>query len=183
MKRYQWKSSMRKRRLHAIADALDRLVGLIIAAGLPLVIPLSLLLFLQWPLRDLVGRYSREANDLGQILFAFYVSLAITYATRQGTHLAADSVARHYALARRAALLRIASLLVLLPWSLFIVYAGANSVWSALAQWEHFPETFNPGYFLIKLCIWLLALLVCAQALLDGFRAPPPRGTAGDPTR
>src|SRR5260221_13464907 len=177
------KHQLRKRRLHAIADALDRLVGPIIAAGLPLVIRLTLRLSLPWPLRALVGRYARGANDLGQILFAFYVSLAVTYATRQGTHLAADSVARHYALARRAAMLRIASLLVLLPWSLFIIYAGANSVWSALAQWEHFPETFNPGYFLIKLCIWLLALLVGTQALLDGFRASPPRGTTGDPTR
>ncbi len=151
-------------------DTIDRLLARIVALGLALVIPLSLLLFLQWPLRDLLGKYSREANDLGQILFAFYVSLAVSYATRQGTHLAADSLARQYAPALRATLQRVAGLLVLLPWSLFILYASAGSVWSSLVELEHFSETFNPGYFLIKLCIWLLALLVCAQALLDGIR-------------
>ena len=158
------------RRLHAVIAALDRLIQRITTAGLVLVIPLSLLLFLQWPLRDLVGKYSREANDLAQILFAFYVSLAVTYATRHGTHLAADSVAQRYPAALRLRLLRIASLLVMLPWSLFIIYASWSSVLDGVAQFEHFPETFNPGYFLIKLCIWLLALLVCAQALLDGMR-------------
>lgn len=156
-------------RLHAVAPLLDRLIQRITSAGLVLVIPLSLLLFLQWPLRDLVGKYSREANDIAQILFAFYVSLAVTHATRHGGHLAADSVARRYGPALRARLMRIASLLVLLPWSLFIIYASASSVLDSAAQLEHFPDTFNPGYFLIKLCIWLLAALVCAQALLDVF--------------
>ncbi len=158
------------RRLHAVIAALDRLIQRITSAGLVLVIPLSLLLFLQWPLRDLVGKYSRETNDIAQILFAFYVSLAVTYATRNASHLAADSVARRYSMALRLRLIRSASLLVLLPWSLFIIYASWSSVLDGVAQLEHFPETFNPGYFLIKLCIWLLALLVCAQALLDGMR-------------
>ncbi len=153
-------------------DAIDRLLARIVALGLVLVIPLSLLLFLQWPLRDWLGKYSREANDLGQILFAFYVSLAVSYATRNGTHLAADSLARRYPAAIRAAMLRITGLLVLMPWSLFMLYASAGAVWSSTAQLEHFSETFNPGYFLIKLCIWLLVLLVCAQALLDVLRPP-----------
>jgi hypothetical protein len=34
-----------------------------------LVIPLALLLFIQWPLREWVQAYSRQANDMGQILF------------------------------------------------------------------------------------------------------------------
>src|SRR5689334_12500560 len=60
--------------------ALDRFVGWACAAGLVLVLPISLLLFLQWPLRELVHAGSREANDLAQWLFALYVSLAMTYA-------------------------------------------------------------------------------------------------------
>ena len=47
-----------------VAAALDRIVGRIIAAGAVLVLPVSLLLFLQWPLRDTLHAYSREANDL-----------------------------------------------------------------------------------------------------------------------
>jgi len=40
------------------------------AALFVLALPLALLLFLQWPLRDLVHKFSREANDLGQVAFA-----------------------------------------------------------------------------------------------------------------
>ncbi len=46
-------------------------------------LPVALILFLQWPLRDFVRAYSREANDLGQWIFALYVSLALTFATRE----------------------------------------------------------------------------------------------------
>jgi TRAP-type mannitol/chloroaromatic compound transport system permease small subunit len=154
-----------------MAARLDRLIGWLTAAGQVLVIPLSLLLFLQWPLRDLLGGYSREANDLGQVVFAFYISLAVSYATRARSHLAADQLARRYPSVLRRRLQRGLALLVMVPWSLFILYASAGSVWQSLAQAEHFAETFNPGYFLVKLCIWLLALLVCAQALLDGLAA------------
>ena len=63
---------------------LDRLVDAAVRGAAFLVLPVSLLLFLQWPLRDLVHLYSREANDLAQVLFALYVSVAITQATRRG---------------------------------------------------------------------------------------------------
>jgi hypothetical protein len=47
---------------------LDRLIGTVVAAAKWLALPLITLLFLQWPLRELVGGYSREANDLGQVV-------------------------------------------------------------------------------------------------------------------
>ena len=46
--------------------ALERCVAWIVRAASLLVLPVSLLLFLQWPLRDLVHAGSREANDLAQ---------------------------------------------------------------------------------------------------------------------
>ena len=134
-----------------------------------LVLPLSLLLFLQWPLRDLVGAYSREANDFAQILFAVYVSVAISYASRRHAHLAADALAHRYSLQTRRWLARAASGCVLLPWSAFLLYAAWPGVAQSLAQLEAFPDTFNPGYFLIKVALALLALLVLLQALLDAF--------------
>ena len=154
-------------------DRLDRLVGALCACGLALVLPLSLLLFLQWPLRDLLHAYSREANDIAQWLFALYVSLAITYATRTRSHLAADALARRYSAATRARVHRFASLAVLTPWSLFMLYAVAPIVWQSVRQLERFPETFNPGYFLLKLAVALLALLVLFQALLDLMKREP----------
>ena len=66
----------------------DRLIGWLVAGAKWLALPLITLLFLQWPLRDYIQVYSREANDLGQWLFALYVAAAVTAATRAGTHLA-----------------------------------------------------------------------------------------------
>ena len=75
---------------------LDRCVERTIASVRWLALPLVLLLFLQWPLRDLVHGYSREANDLGQVVFAIFVAVSVTAATRAGTHLAADALAQRY---------------------------------------------------------------------------------------
>jgi len=149
---------------------LDRMIGAATATGLALVLPVSLLLFLQWPLRDLVQAHSREANDLAQWLFALYVSVAITYATRIRSHLAADALARTYTPAMRARLYRLASLLVLLPWSGFVLWAIAPMVWQSVSQLERFPETFDPGYFIIKTAVGLLVLLVLLQAIVDVLR-------------
>ena len=151
----------------SLLDALDRVLGAIAAAGLILVLPVSLLLFLQWPLRELVQAYSREANDLAQMLFALYVSIAITYATRRHAHLAADAIAHRYSPGVRSVLVRVAALLVLVPWSLFILYAAWPIVLQSVVQLKAFPETFNPGYFVVKLAVAVLALLVFLQAVID----------------
>jgi len=152
---------------------LDRILRAITAASLALVLPISLLLFLQWPLRDVLQAYSREANDLAQWLFALYVSVAITYATRMSTHLAANSLARRYSFATQVRLQRLAALFVLLPWSAFVLCTVAPMVWQSVAQLERFPETFNPGYFIVKAAVGLLALLVLAQALLSALARRP----------
>jgi TRAP-type C4-dicarboxylate transport system permease small subunit len=148
---------------------LNRVLAKAMDFGALLVLPVSLLLFLQWPLRDLVQAYSREANDLAQVMFALYVSLALTQATRQGTHLATDALARHLPQTLRRRIARLAPPAVLIPWSLFILAASASSVWESLRQLEGFPDTYNPGYFLVKAGLWLLALTVLLQALIDGF--------------
>ena len=145
----------------------DRTITAVSAGALTLVLPVSLLLFLQWPLRDLVQAFSREANDLAQWLFALYVSVAITYATRVRSHLAADTFARDYQPARRSLLYRLASLFVLVPWSLFMLYAAAPMVVQSVLQMERFPDTYNPGYFIIRAAVALLALLVLLQAVVD----------------
>jgi hypothetical protein len=80
--------------MNAWLERLDRALGRALDWGAWLVLPVVTLLFLQWPLRDLVHGYSREANDLGQWLFALYVAMAVTVATRAHTHLAADLIAR-----------------------------------------------------------------------------------------
>lgn len=161
----------------SVLPVLDRLLDIVTRAGLVLVVPLSLLLFLQWPLRDAMGQYSREANDFAQILFALYVTLAISYATRHRSHLAADSVARRFSSATRARLQRMASALVLIPWSCYLLYASASSITQSVLMFERFPETFNPGYWVIKLAFGLLAALVLLQAVINALTDPPQADT------
>jgi TRAP-type mannitol/chloroaromatic compound transport system permease small subunit len=148
-------------------NALDRIVAAFTGAGKWLAIPVLLFLFAQWPLRDLFRAWSREANDLGQIFFALYVAIAVTAATRAGTHLAADAFARHYRKHVRLLLVRLGALLGLLPWALFVVFASRKIALSSVSQLESFPDTYNPGYFIVKGAMVLLGFLVIAQAVLD----------------
>jgi TRAP-type mannitol/chloroaromatic compound transport system permease small subunit len=160
-----------------LIGGLDRLVAVILSGGQWLLLPVVLLLFLQWPLRDIVRAYSRDANDLGQWLFALYVAMAFTAATRAHTHLAADALARHYSERTRLLLARLIALLGLLPWSLYVIIGSASLVISSVRSLEAFADTYNPGYFIIKLALWVLAGLVLLQAIIDIVR---PRAGAHD---
>ena len=153
----------------SVRRIVERSTGAVVAAAAVLVLPVSLLLFLQWPLRDLVQAYSREANDLAQILFALYVAVAITAATRADAHLAADSAAARLSPRVRRTLRRIAALAVLAPWAGFVLWSSMGGVVQSVRQLEAFPDTFNPGYFVIRIALALLAALVLLQALADAF--------------
>jgi len=158
-----------------LRDFADRAVATAIAAGQWLVLPVSFLLFAQWPLRDLVNAYSIQANDLAQWLFALYVSVALTFATRERAHLAADAFAQRYSAATRSRIARFGAFLCVAPWALFILVVSAPAVWQSVRGLENFPETYNPGYFIIKAAMWLLALLALAQAVLGVLRPTPLR--------
>jgi TRAP-type C4-dicarboxylate transport system permease small subunit len=151
----------------ALIGGLDRLVAAILAAGRWLLLPVVALLFLQWPLRDLVHAWSREANDLGQWMFALYVAMAFTAATRAHTHLAADALARHYSERTRDRLARFGGAVAIVPWALFVIIGGVQLVLPSLRTLERFPETTNPGYFVIKLALWVLAGLILIQTVID----------------
>lgn len=152
---------------------LDRLITAVIAATQWLALPLVLLLFLQWPLRDLLRAYSREANDLGQICFAIFVAVSVTAATRAGTHLAADTLAQRYSPRTRHRIRRFGALLGLAPWALFILWSSRQTVVSSLSLLERFADTDNPGYFIIKLVLWIMAVLLLMQAVIDVTRPMP----------
>ena len=152
---------------------LDRLIGQIIAGVQWLALPLILLLFLQWPLRDIVRGYSREANDLGQIIFALFVAVSVTAATRAGTHLAADTLAQCYTARTRHCLKQLGAALGILPWALFVLFAAKGIVVSSVLGLESFQDTNNPGYFIIKVALWLMAVVIIAQAAVDIFRPKP----------
>jgi TRAP-type mannitol/chloroaromatic compound transport system permease small subunit len=149
---------------------LDRAIGALVASVKWLALPLIVLLFLQWPLRDILRVWSREANDLGQIAFALFVALSVTAATRAHTHLAADLVAQRYSQRTRVWLAWAGAALGLLPWAVFVLITGRSPVISSLRVQESFPDSGNPGYFLVKLALWVMASAVIGQALVDIFR-------------
>ena len=140
-------------------------------AAATLALPLALLLFAQWPLRDLVQAYSREANDLAQIIFALYMAVAVTWASREGAHIAAGHADSHDA--EEAPWRRWAVLACVAPWSLFVLWTSAPAVWQSVRQLEHFGESFNPGYFVIKLALWLMLVLVLWHAVARTLKPGP----------
>ena len=148
-------------------DSIDRALGRAVEAGRWLVLPVALILFVQWPLRDFVQQGSREANDTGQWIFALYVSLAMTFATRCRAHLAVDAIAHDYPPAVRGAIGRWGGFACVAPWAAFMIWTVAPTAWRSALMLEKFSETLNPGYFLIKVAALLLAVLALAQALID----------------
>ena len=139
--------------------------------GALLVLPLAFLLLAQWPLRDLVQAFSRQANDIAQILFALYMAIAVTAASRAGSHLCAPRV--------KALPPRLRAWLLFActgPWAFFMLWASTGPAIDSLRQLERFGETLTPGYFLIRWALWLLVLLVLA----DGAGALA-RGGANEP--
>jgi TRAP-type mannitol/chloroaromatic compound transport system permease small subunit len=162
--------------LAALTLALDTVIARILAWSKWLILPVVVLLFLQWPLRDIVRAYSREANDLGQWLFALYVAASFTSATRAATHLCADQVAQHYPALIRGILWRAGVAIGLVPWALFVLIASKNIVVPSVLGLEAFPDTANFGYFIVKAAVWVLSGLILAQGLVELSR--PLRGAS-----
>ena len=149
-----------------MTGVINRTIEITCNAAAWLSIPIMFALALQWPLRDWIGSYSREVNDLGQCSFALYVAVGVTAASRAGTHLAAHSgvtrVAKTTAWPRRAMML-----LGVVPWCVWVLWQGAPLTLRSVVSLERFPDTFNNGYFVIKVAMWLLALLMLLYALME----------------
>lgn len=146
-------------------SAVDRGMTRLAAVFGLLVLPLAALLLAQWPLRELVQAYSRQANDAAQVLFALYVAVAVTAASRNHAHLA--SLHTHPGGAARPPWHAWALLACVAPWALFMLWAGWPLVLASVTSFERFGETLTPGYFLIKLAMALMLLLVLAEGLLE----------------
>lgn len=145
---------------------IDRAIGTVIGVLKWAALVVALLLFAQWPLREWLQAYSREANDLGQWLFALLVAASVTAATRADRHIAADALARGYSPRVRRGLAVAGILLGLLPWAVFVGWMGWPTVMRSVAVLERFQDTGNPGYFIVKLALLLLVALMILQAIV-----------------
>src|SRR5439155_706732 len=162
---------------------LDRVLTRIVRAGAWLVLPVALLLFLQWPLREVVGRYSREANDLGQWLFALYVAIALTAATRRRAHLATDALSHRYPESVRRALAHAVRVLAILPWCVFILWSGSDIALRSVGALESYLLQALPLYVLMGGLLNRLpiadALFRSSMRLMRGSPAGPPVAAMG----
>lgn len=129
-----------------------------------LVIPVVLLLFAQWPLRDWLQVGSRMANDMGQLAFGVYMATAVTAASVAGVHLASHLPGARSA-ASNALWRSVAVWLCVAPWAGFILWTYLPNVWQSVGQLERFPETGHPGYFMLRVAVLWMALLVLVQAV------------------
>ena len=136
--------------------------ALVYRLTMPLSLAITLLLFVQWPLRDIVGAGAQMANDIAQLLFALYVAVAVSWASVRGAHLAA-----HPEALERSRWRRVGAALAPLPWCGWVLLTAAGPTWNSLRQTEQFPESFSPGYFVIKLALMLLAALLAAQCVRE----------------
>ena len=105
---------------------------------------------------------------------------SIAAATRAKTHLAADTISRNYSDNTRQWLARAGALFGLIPWSIIVLMTSWNIVRDSTLLQEHFPDTGNPGYFIIKLALLLLALLVLIEGMIELVR--PVIANDGGPT-
>jgi len=145
------------------------MIRVLLLAASALVFPLTLLLFAQWPLRDAVQAGSRQANDLAQVIFAIYMAVAVTAASIDGMHLAARHAPDEHE--RPVRWRAWAVFACTAPWAAFVLWTAAPNVWQSVMQLERFGETLNPGYFLIRVALWLLAALVLAQGIASVIKA------------
>jgi TRAP-type mannitol/chloroaromatic compound transport system permease small subunit len=84
------------------------------------------------------------------VVFALFVAVSITAATRAGTHLAVDQLAQRYSARTRRRLNQVGTAVGFLPWALLLLIAGKTAVVSSIQGLESFQDSGNPGYFLIK---------------------------------
>ena len=131
------------------------------------VLVLAALLWLQWPLREWVQAYSRQANDFAQIFFALLAAASIAAASTADVHLSAHTGNPTSSNSPQAAWRRWALAACVLPWAIFMLWASAPQAWLALASFEKFGETLNPGFFIIKCAGVLMVALILLQSLLQ----------------
>jgi TRAP-type mannitol/chloroaromatic compound transport system permease small subunit len=123
------------------------------------------LLFLQIPLRELFHGGHIIANDIGQIVHAALFMIGIPFAMRHDAHVRVDIFSHRLSVKARAAIDLAGTTLFLLPWLALLGWYSLPIVLNSVKELEEFPETYTPGYFILKLQLAVFVCLVALQAL------------------
>ena len=123
----------------------------LLVLGLPIFL-LVVFLWVQWPMRVFTTGNPRLINDMGQIAFACFWVIAFGIACLTQSHLQiSNNVAT-----RKAAQRALSSFVLSLPWAIFLVYSAWPLLINSWHENEKFPDSYSPGFYLIKLALILL---------------------------
>ena len=102
--------------LTRFADFIDWLNDFIGACTAWLIVPVIALLFLQIPLREVVGKGNPLANDMGQLLHATVFVVGVAYTLRWNGHVRVDPFYSRLRRRTRAWITLLATAAFMLPW-------------------------------------------------------------------
>ena len=119
--------------------------------ALPIVL-LVVFLWAQWPMRVFASGKPRLINDMGQIAFAYFWVMAFAIACLSQSHLQISNNAAPTKKGKRAW----TGFVLSLPWAIFLVYSAWPLLINSWHENEKFPDSYSPGFYLIKLALILL---------------------------
>src|SRR5579862_4517525 len=151
--------------LRRLAGGIDALTDFVGRWSAWLCLGIVALLFLQIPLREIVHSGHIVANDIGQIVHSAFFIVGIPFAMRYDAHVRVDIFFNRFSARTRAAIDLGGTLLFLLPWLVLLGWYALPIVLNSVKELEEFPETYTPGYFIIKLELAVFVGLVGLQAL------------------
>ena len=151
--------------LERFADFVESLVDAIGRTVAWLVLVVVFLLFLQNPLRELVGRGQFVANDMGQLAHAAVFMVGVAYAWRWDRQVRVDLFRARMSPRTRAEIELVGTLLLLLPWLVIVAVDAVPTVIQAFSIAERFPESGTPGFFVMKSLLLAFVATMALQAL------------------
>ncbi len=157
--------------LRRLGDGLSAIVDFAGRWASWLCLPIILLLFLQLPLRDIVHGGNNTDNDFGQIIFANFLMVGIPFTMRYDAHVRVDILHQYFSRRWRAIVELAGTALFTLPWLALLGRYALPIVLNSLRETEKFAETYTPGYFILKLGLFLFVVLVALQAVANIIRA------------
>lgn len=150
--------------LERIADAIESLIDRIGRVSSWLVLAVVFFLFIQNPLRELLGRGQFFANDMGQLSHAAVFMIGVAYAWRWDRQVRVDLFYRRMSPRARATVNLLGTVFLLLPWLAFVTWDAVPSVIQSVKLLEQFPESGSSGYFILKSLLLVFAAMMTLQA-------------------
>jgi TRAP-type mannitol/chloroaromatic compound transport system permease small subunit len=150
--------------LEGLANAIEAVVDRIGRAMAWLVLAVVLLLFVQNPLREYVGRGQFFANDMGQLSHAAVFMIGVAYAWRWDRQVRVDLFYRNMGPRAKAVVNLLGTVFLLLPWLAFVTRDAVPAAIESVQLVERFPDTGSPGFFVMKSLLLAFAAMMSLQA-------------------